>query len=75
MGYKRHKPVDIKEMEKDRWHGHHSICQFLRDIYQMTDNDEIKMKARIGMSMAKSMHRKLKRYKKQEEERNVNNDA
>ena len=51
-------------MTKTRYAGHHTICQFLRDIYTMTNNEEIKMKCRIGMSMTKSMHEKLKYYKK-----------
>lgn len=63
MSYKRHRPIDIKEMEKDRWHGHHTICQFLRDIYHATDNEDIKLKCRVGMSMAKAMHNRLKWYK------------
>lgn len=36
----------------------------MRDIYAMTDNEEIKIKCRIGMSMAKSMHERLKKYRK-----------
>ena len=68
MPYKRHQPVDLKEMEKTRWHGHHTICQFLRDIYHMTGDEEIRLKCRIGMSMAKSMHERLKHYKQKEME-------
>jgi hypothetical protein len=63
MPYKRHQPVDLREMEKTRWQGHHTICQFIRDIYHMVDDDEVKMKCRIAMNMAKSMHNKLKDYK------------
>jgi len=64
MGMRKHKPVSIKKIEKTRYKGHHTICQFMRDIYAMTDNEEIKMKCRIGMSMAKSMHERLKKYRK-----------
>jgi len=66
MPYKRHQPVELKEMEKTRWHGHHTICQFLRDIYQLTEDNDIKMKCRVGMSMAKSMNERLKYYKNKE---------
>lgn len=65
MSYKRHKPIDVSEMDKTRWLGHHSICQMLRDIYHETNDDEIKIKCRIAMSMAKSMHNKIKALKKE----------
>lgn len=63
MPYKTHKPVDIKEMEKTRWHGHHTICQKLRDMYQTVDDEDIKIELRVMMSMAKSMHKRLKKNK------------
>ena len=63
MGIRKHKPVSIKKIENQRYQGHHTICQFLRDIYTMTENEDIKMKCRIGMSMAKSMHERLKKYR------------
>jgi len=62
MGYKQHEPIDEKQMDKGRYHGHHTICQTLRDIYHLTDDPEIRLKCRVGMSMAKSMHKKLKAY-------------
>lgn len=62
MPYKRHTPVPESVMDISNYEGHHSICQTLRDIYHLTDNDEIKMKCRIGMAMTKAMHRKLKKY-------------
>ena len=64
MPMRKHKPVSIRKIEKTRYQGHHTICQFLRDIYSITDNEEIKMKCRVGMSMAKSMHERLKKYRK-----------
>jgi len=64
MSIRRHKPVSIKRIENPRYQGHHTICQFLRDIYAMTDDEDIKLKCRIGMSMAKSMHERLKKYRK-----------
>jgi len=63
MPYPRHKPVSEEEMDFDRYSGHYSICQYLRDIYHMTDNSEIKMKCRVGMAMTKAMNQKLQDYK------------
>ncbi len=64
--YKKFEPIDVKVMLRKRYHGHNTICEKLREIYMLTDNDDIKMKCRIGMSMVKSMHEKLKWYKQQE---------
>lgn len=63
MSYKRYDPVPETMMDKTRFEGHHSVCQMLRDIYHLTENEEVKMKARIAMSMTKQMHRKLIKYK------------
>ena len=67
MPYKRHEPCPISEMDRSRWDGHHSICQFLRDIYHMVENngdpEEVKLKVRVCVSMAKSMNKKLQYYK------------
>ena len=64
MSYKKHQPIDLSEMEKTRWDGHHSICQMLRDIHNLSTDETIKHKSRIAMSMAKSMHERLKKYKR-----------
>ena len=64
MKRRRHKPVSIKAIENPKYKDYHTICQFLRDIYAMTKNEEIKMKCRIGMSMTKSMNKRLKKYRK-----------
>ncbi len=64
MSIRKHKPISVARIEKAKYKGHHTICQFLRDIYAMTDNEEIKLKCRIGVSMAKSMHVRLKKYRK-----------
>jgi len=69
MPYKRHHPINEDQMNKSKFEGHHTICQTLRDIYHMTNNPEIKLKCRVGMSMSKAMHKKLKKYKQQEEKR------
>lgn len=64
MAMRKHKPVSIRKIENPRYKGHHTICQFWRDIYALTDDEEIRLKCRIGMSMAKSMHERLKKYRK-----------
>ena len=66
LPYKRRTPVDEEEMKNNRYVGHHSICQTLREIWGMTDNDEIKLKCRLGVAMAKAMNEKLKYYKAKE---------
>lgn len=64
--FRQRDPIDIHEMDKSRWEGHHSICQTLRDIYHLTDDSDIRLQARVAMAMTKAMHEKLKRYKQQE---------
>lgn len=54
-------------MDKKRWEGHHSICQTIRDIYHMTDDEALKLKCREAMAMTKAMHERLKQYKSMEE--------
>ena len=71
MPYKRHEPVSVQEMDRSRYDGHHSVCQMLRDIYHLTDNEEIKLKARVAMAMTKSMHEKLKKYKEEQNNENI----
>lgn len=34
MPYKRRHPVDEREMLKERWAGHHTVCETLREIYR-----------------------------------------
>ena len=63
MPMRRHEPVSEKKMLRKRYDGHHTICQMLRDIYSLTEDEDIKLKCRIAMSMAKSMHEKLKSYR------------
>jgi DNA topoisomerase VI subunit B len=62
--------VSEEMMDKVRYEGHNSVCQYLRNIYHLTDNTEIKFKCRVAMSMTKKMHEKLKEYKSKEEMRN-----
>lgn len=40
-----------------------TICAVLRDIYQITNNPEIKLLSRIAATMAKKMDLKLREYK------------
>ena len=58
---RKHEPVPEEEMNYVS--PHETICAILRDIYFVTQNADIKLKARIAMSMAKGMNRKLKTYK------------
>jgi hypothetical protein len=53
----KHKPVSRETMN---WISpKYSICQTLREIYHKTEDDEIKYKCRIAVSMAKAMSKKL----------------
>ncbi len=56
-------PIDVGTMKKKRYHGHNTICEKLREIYVKSGDQEIRLKCRIAMSMAKSMHEKLKKYR------------
>jgi len=58
--YKRIPPADVSWMRKNRYLGHFTICEKLREIYRMTDNEEIKLKCREAMAMAKRMQEALK---------------
>lgn len=61
MALRRHNPVPISMMNTTS--GVNTICSVLRDIYWKTTDDEIKLNCRIATSMAKSMSRRLRRYK------------
>lgn len=63
MPYPRVEPVDHALMMKQRYKGHNSICEKLREIYILTDDEEIKLRCRICVAMAKKMHDRLKWYK------------
>jgi len=67
MAYKRHKPVSEKKMLKEKYLHHHTICATLRRIYLKIENEDVKYELRVAMSMAKSMHNKLKEYKEKED--------
>ena len=55
-------PANIFDMKRKRYDGHNTICQKLREIFMMTDNEEIKLRCRTAMAMAKRMHERLKKY-------------
>jgi len=63
---KEREPIDVREMDMKRWEGHRSICQTIRDIYHLTNNEELKLKCRVAMAMTKAMHEKLKEYRAME---------
>lgn len=63
MPYKRYNPVPESEMDMSRYHGHHTICQAMRDMYHETNDENIRLKLRLCMAMAKSMNKKLQYYK------------
>jgi hypothetical protein len=68
MSYKHREPVPESKMAKTKYEGHHTICQTLRDIYHLTDHEEIKLKCRVAMAMAKAMQDKLKEYRAAQKE-------
>lgn len=66
MSHKRVEPVSEGMMLCDKYPNYHTICQTLRDIYVLTDNEDIKYKCRLAMAMAKKMQDKLKEYREKE---------
>ena len=67
MPYKRVEPVSEEKMLNERYKNHHTICETLREIYLMTEDEEIRYKCRLAMAMAKKMQDKLKEYKNNRE--------
>jgi len=63
MPYRRHEPVSESEMARDRYHGHHTICEKLREMYYRTDDPQMKLDIRLCVAFAKSMNKKLQYYK------------
>lgn len=55
-------PVPIKEMFRSHKR-RDTICAVLRDIYLRTYDEEIRVKCRIAITMAKKMQARLKEYK------------
>ena len=72
MPYKKIIPVSDVEMRRERYVGHNTVCQTLREIYAACSDPEVRFKCRKAMAMAKSMHNRLKEYSQREAERNGN---
>lgn len=58
----KHEPCKLSLVYK-KW-PEYTICEVLRQIFRSTENDDIRIKARIAITMAKKMDRKLRKYKK-----------
>jgi hypothetical protein len=58
-----HKHEPIPEGQMFLANNKNTICQTIRDIYHKTDDQEIKLKCRIAVTMAKAMEGKLTEYK------------
>ena len=43
-----------------RLHKKNTICQILREIYWLTDDDQVRLKVRTAVTMAKAMDKKLR---------------
>jgi len=65
MSYQTVEPVEEKRMMRKRYAGHGTICQVLRDIYGLSDDEDVRLKCRLAMAMAKKMHDRPKYYKEQ----------
>jgi hypothetical protein len=63
MPYKKVVPATDSDMKKKRYTGHYTICQKLREIYELTKDPEIQSRCKEAMTMAKRMHEALKDYK------------
>ena len=56
-----HNPVADYEMV--RRYGHRiTLCRLFKEIYKETDNKEIRLKCKIGVSMARSICNRLTMY-------------
>lgn len=53
-------PINEKHMTHNS--KHYTLCQVLREIYQLTDDPEIKLKCRIASRMGKIMAAKISKY-------------
>ena len=56
-------PLSEKYMLKKHGEGSNTICRELREIYQLTSDEEIKYKLRVAAAMAKAMRNALVKYK------------
>ncbi len=63
MPYPKVEPASISKIENVRYLGHNTICEKIRKVYSLTDNEEIKYICREMLTMSKKMHERLKKYK------------
>ena len=58
---KRPDPIDIDFVNMRIYRSHNTLCQELREIYHLLneEQDKIKVKVRVAMSMAKKVTAKL----------------
>ena len=61
MKIRKYEPVDEHLMQKAGDDG--TICQTIREIYNATEDEAIRLKCRTAMAMAKSLVARLKTYK------------
>ena len=61
MSYPRIKPATVEEMYRDCHPGHFSICQYLRDIHDLSQDEAVKEKVRYCWAWAKRMHTEIKK--------------
>jgi len=66
---KRPEPADLSHFNMRIYGSHNTICQELREIYHMIDNEEAKLKVRVAMSMAKKIVDKLREYKNEKDKK------
>lgn len=50
-------------MDRRIYDGENTVCQTLRDMYHLTEDQGIRLKCRVAMSMAKAMCRKMMEYR------------
>lgn len=58
-------PVPLRQMSRHYYDGFNTLCQYLRDIWhlmneQELDKEDIRMKLRVAMAMAKSMDKAIR---------------
>ena len=63
--YPKVEPASIQDLKRKRYIRHNTICQKIRDVYSLTDNEDIKYICREMFAMAKKMHERLKKYKEE----------
>jgi len=55
----RPEPISLDEVNMRLRGSKNTICQELREIYHMVDDEAVRLKIRIAMSMGKRMAKKL----------------